>query len=156
MLKLVHDATADAVGNPESFAIDLDGICRVAAQEMLAVALLAERRAYLDANASELDATGKRLVVGNGYARAQGGDDRGGDGGGEGSASRRSSRRRTLRLGDPACLHAQVPQGDRGVADPLPAGAIDRGLCTRARRVLRLGRRPFRLEHQPALRGLAG
>jgi transposase-like protein len=36
---------------------------------MLAVALLAERRAYLDANASELDATGKRLVVGNGYAR---------------------------------------------------------------------------------------
>lgn len=69
MLKLVHDATADAVGNPESFAIDLDGICRVAAQEMLAVALLAERRAYLDANASELDATGKRLVVGNGYAR---------------------------------------------------------------------------------------
>jgi hypothetical protein len=41
----------------------------MAAQEMLAVALLAERRAYLEANAGELDATGKRLVVGNGYAR---------------------------------------------------------------------------------------
>ncbi len=35
---------------------------------MLAVALLAERRAYLEANADDLDATGKRLVVGNGYA----------------------------------------------------------------------------------------
>ena len=42
---------------------------RLAAKEMLAVALLAERRAYLDAHATELDATGRRLVVANGYAR---------------------------------------------------------------------------------------
>ncbi len=69
MLKLVHDATATAVDDPETMTIDLDELCRVAAQEMLAVALLAERRAYLEANAGELDATGKRLVVGNGYAR---------------------------------------------------------------------------------------
>lgn len=69
MLKLVHDATATAVDDPETMTIGLDELCRVAAQEMLAVALLAERRAYLEANASELDATGKRLVVGNGYAR---------------------------------------------------------------------------------------
>ena len=69
MLKLVHDATASAVDDPEALTIDLDELCRVAAQEMLAVALLAERRAYLEANAGELDATGKRLVVGNGYAR---------------------------------------------------------------------------------------
>jgi putative transposase len=70
MLKLVHDATASAV-EPETMVIDLDELCRVAAQEMLAVALAAERRAYLEAHADELDATGKRLVVGNGYARAR-------------------------------------------------------------------------------------
>jgi putative transposase len=71
MLKLVHDAAATAVDDPEALTIDLDELCRVAAQDMLAVALLAERRAYLEANAGELDATGKRLVVGNGYARAR-------------------------------------------------------------------------------------
>lgn len=36
---------------------------------MLATALLAERRAYLDAHAELVNATGKRLVVGNGYAK---------------------------------------------------------------------------------------
>jgi transposase-like protein len=41
----------------------------VAAKEMLTVALLAERRAYLDAHADVVDATGRRMVVGNGYAR---------------------------------------------------------------------------------------
>jgi putative transposase len=69
MLKLVQDAAATAVDDPEALTIDLDELCRMAAQEMLAAALLAERRAYLEANAAELDATGKRLVVGNGYAR---------------------------------------------------------------------------------------
>ena len=69
MLKLVHDATVDAVDDPEVHEIGLDELCRTAAQEMLAVALLAERRAYLDAHATELDETGKRLVVGNGFAR---------------------------------------------------------------------------------------
>ena len=69
MLKLVHDATADSVGEAEPSTVGLDELCRLAAKEMLAVALLAERRAYLEANATELDATGHRLVVGNGYAR---------------------------------------------------------------------------------------
>lgn len=71
MLKLVHDATADAVGVAEPSTVDVDELCRLAAKEMLAVALLAERRAYLDAHAAELDATGRRLVVANGYARSR-------------------------------------------------------------------------------------
>ena len=71
MLKLVHDATDDAVGEEEPGAVSLDEICRLAAQEMLAVALAAERRAYLEAHADILDATGRRLVVGNGFARAR-------------------------------------------------------------------------------------
>ncbi len=69
MLKLVQDATADAVDDPEAMTIDLDEMCRIAAQEMLAVALAAERRAYLEAHAGELDGAGHRLVVGNGSAR---------------------------------------------------------------------------------------
>jgi putative transposase len=71
MLKLVQDVTADAVDDPEAMTVDLDEMCRIAAQEMLAMALAAERRAYLEAHAAELDATGHRLVVGNGYARAR-------------------------------------------------------------------------------------
>jgi transposase-like protein len=69
MLKLVHDTTAPAVEDPETLTIDLDELCRVAAQQMLATALLGERRVYLDAHADVVDATGKRMVVGNGYAR---------------------------------------------------------------------------------------
>jgi putative transposase len=70
MLKIVHDATTtDAVDDPESTTVDLDELFRMAAQEMLAVTLLAERRAYLDAHADVTDATGRRMVVGNGYAR---------------------------------------------------------------------------------------
>jgi transposase-like protein len=71
MLILVHDATASAVDDPESKTVGLDELCRMAAQEMLAMALLAERRAYLEAHAAELDASGHHLVVGNGYARAR-------------------------------------------------------------------------------------
>jgi len=69
MLKLVHDATAEVVDAPEDLAVGLDELCRLAAQDMLRVALLAERRAYLEAHADLLDETGKRLVVGNGFAR---------------------------------------------------------------------------------------
>ena len=70
-MKLVHDATATAVDDPEALTMSLDELCRVAAQDMLAVSLLAERRAYLEAHADLLDASGKRLVVGNGFARAR-------------------------------------------------------------------------------------
>ena len=71
MLKLVHDAdvSADAVGDdPEAAWVGLDELCRLAAQEMLATALMAERRAYLDAHLEELDMTGRRQVVGNGFS----------------------------------------------------------------------------------------
>jgi putative transposase len=71
MLKLVQDATAPAVDDPETLTMDLDELCRVAAQQMLATALLAERRAYLDAHADVVDLTGKRMVVGNGYAKTR-------------------------------------------------------------------------------------
>ncbi|HMK99761.1 MAG TPA: IS256 family transposase [Acidimicrobiales bacterium] len=71
MLKLVHDAAADAVGDEEPAVLGLDEICRVAAQDMIAVALLAKRRAYLEAHAELLDEAGHRLVVGNGRARAR-------------------------------------------------------------------------------------
>lgn len=72
MLKLVQ-TNADAVDaspDPETAGVvDLDELCRMAAQQMLATALLAERQAYLDSHADEVDATGKRVVVANGYAR---------------------------------------------------------------------------------------
>ncbi|MBA3852660.1 MAG: transposase, partial [Chloroflexi bacterium] len=49
--------------------VDLDELCRLAARDMIAVALEGERRAYLEAHAGVIDAAGKRLVVGNGHAR---------------------------------------------------------------------------------------
>jgi hypothetical protein len=49
MLKLVHDASTRAEDDPTT-EVGLDELCRLAAQEMLKVALLAERRAYLDAH----------------------------------------------------------------------------------------------------------
>ncbi len=67
MLKLVQDASARAEQAPTT--VGLDELCRLAAQEMLKLALLVERQAYLDAHAYQLDGTGKRLVVGNGYAK---------------------------------------------------------------------------------------
>lgn len=65
MLRIVHDS-AEAEGPTP---LDLDELCRLAAREMLALALEAERRAYLEAHADALDASGRRLVVGNGSAR---------------------------------------------------------------------------------------
>jgi hypothetical protein len=67
IFKLVHNASAGAEQSPTT--VGLDELCRLAAQEMLPVALLAERRAYLDAHGDLVDKTGKRLVVGNGYAK---------------------------------------------------------------------------------------
>ncbi len=69
MLKLVQTNT-EATDELETAAVvDLDELCRMAAQQMLATALLAERQAYLDGHAGQVDATGKRMVVANGYAR---------------------------------------------------------------------------------------
>ena len=72
MLSLVHDADGhtdaalDTDGG-DGAVVGLDELCRLAAREMLTVALEAERRAYLDAHAHERDEAGRRLVVGNGY-----------------------------------------------------------------------------------------
>lgn len=66
MLKLVQDASMCA---EEPTTIDLDELCRLAAKQMLASALLAERQAYLDAHAHLVDGAGRRLVVANGYAK---------------------------------------------------------------------------------------
>lgn len=63
MFKIVDDPTC---GLPPE-GLGLDELCRLAAQEMLAVALEAERRAYLDAHADVADEGGRRMVVGNGY-----------------------------------------------------------------------------------------
>jgi putative transposase len=70
MLRVVDDSNVheDAAHEP-GLVVDLDELCRLAAREMIAVALEAERRAYLEAHAEVLDATGRRMVVGNGYAR---------------------------------------------------------------------------------------
>ncbi|HEV2369243.1 MAG TPA: IS256 family transposase [Acidimicrobiales bacterium] len=69
MLRIVRNDDAPEVPEPEE--LGLDEICRLAAREMLATALLAERPAYLEAHADDVDEAGHRLVVGNGYARAR-------------------------------------------------------------------------------------
>jgi transposase-like protein len=66
MLKIVDDGDAGVPAGAEE-PVELDELCRLAAQEMLAVALEAERRAYLDAFADVLDGDGRRVVVGNGF-----------------------------------------------------------------------------------------
>jgi len=67
MLRIVHDT--DLATPEDTPTLDLDELCRIAAREMLSIALEAERRAYLDSHADALDTTGHRLVVGNGLAR---------------------------------------------------------------------------------------
>ena len=71
MLRVVDETngTAEdgAAGGMAGASPDLDELCRLAAREMIAVALEAERRTLLDAHAEVTDAAGKRLVVGNGY-----------------------------------------------------------------------------------------
>ena len=72
MLKLVQslpDAVDTTPDSEPAVTVDLDELCRLAAQQMLASALLAERQAYLDAHTDVVDDDGRRLVVGNGYAR---------------------------------------------------------------------------------------
>lgn len=52
MLTVVPDARCGEQPTlPDTTTTDLDEICRLAAQQMLALALEAERRAYLEAHA---------------------------------------------------------------------------------------------------------
>ena len=77
MLRVVHDidghvdAEADetVVEPADGAGPDLDELCRLAARQMIAVALEAERRAWLEEHAHLVDDTGSRLVVGKGYHR---------------------------------------------------------------------------------------
>ncbi len=62
MRRIHHDETAR-----EQLVLDLDEIVRRGAQQMLAQALEAEVRAYLEAAKSERDEHGRALVVRNGY-----------------------------------------------------------------------------------------
>lgn len=64
-----HDSDGDEADGASAGVVDLDELCRLAAREMIATALEAERRAYLEAHADQVDADGRRLVVGNGHAR---------------------------------------------------------------------------------------
>ncbi len=68
MLKVVRDDNDVEHESPDApDTLDLDEICRVAARQMLAVALEAERRTWLEQHAHLVDESGRRLVVGNGY-----------------------------------------------------------------------------------------
>jgi transposase-like protein len=66
MLKIADDRSVEMPADLEG-GVGLDELCRLAAEEMLAVAVAAERRAYLDAHADVVGADGRRVVVGNGY-----------------------------------------------------------------------------------------
>ena len=66
MLTVLTDASSG-----EELAATLDEICREGARRMLAAALELEVDDYLTALRGEVDATGRRLVVRNGYARAR-------------------------------------------------------------------------------------
>src|SRR5690606_21418487 len=66
MLKIVKDPNVETPSGLDA-GMDLDELFRVAAQEMLAVALDTERRAYLDAHTDVVDDKGHRMVTGNGY-----------------------------------------------------------------------------------------
>jgi putative transposase len=76
MLRVVRDTNQQPEATPVDESVvgpgpDLDELCRLGARQMIATALEAERRAYLHAHAELVDAAGKRLVVGNGYARVR-------------------------------------------------------------------------------------
>jgi putative transposase len=68
MLKVVHDgAGRDAASGSAVSSSLLDAIVRDGARQMLAAALAAEVAAYIEAHSDEVDVTGHRLVVRNGY-----------------------------------------------------------------------------------------
>jgi putative transposase len=66
LLTVVHDADS-ANGDAGASRSLLDEIVRDGARQMLAAALRAEVAAYIDAHAGEVDESGHRLVVRNGY-----------------------------------------------------------------------------------------
>ena len=69
MLKMAHGDLDLAETARGEAVLDLDKLCQLAARDMIAVALEAERRAYLEAHAEVVGDDGRRLVVGHGSAR---------------------------------------------------------------------------------------
>ena len=67
MLTVVHDQESSNEKNDGVGRSLLDGIVRDGARQMLTAALLAEVAAYVDAHGGEVDESGYRLVVRNGY-----------------------------------------------------------------------------------------
>ena len=67
MLTVVHDQESSNEKNDGVGRSLLDGIVRNGARQMLTAALLVEVAAYVDAHAGEVDESGYRLVVRNGY-----------------------------------------------------------------------------------------
>ncbi len=153
MLRIVHDADT---ATPGIAPLDLDELCRLAAREMLALALEAERRSYLEAHAELLDAAGHRLVVGNGSARDRAIMT------GAGMVEVRAPRVDDRRSGEAFRSALLPPYARRSpkVTEVLPILYL-RGLSTGdfgpgPALVLRLRRRPQPLDDQPADRELAG
>src|SRR5262249_8826745 len=69
MLTVVHGAERSNEKNDGVGRSLLDEIVRDGARQMLAAALQAEVAAHIDARAGEVDESGRRLVVRNGYHR---------------------------------------------------------------------------------------
>ncbi len=71
MVRVVHETDTNTEDGAAIEVVgagpDLDELCRLAAKELIAVALETVRRASLDAHADGTDASGRWLVVGNGY-----------------------------------------------------------------------------------------
>ena len=154
MLRIVHDAGTQ--GELEDERVDLDELCRLAAREMIAVALEAERPRLprvprRGAGCRRPPARGRQRL--RFPARDH---DGGGAGRGTGAAGRRPPRKRTLHLVHPAAVHAALAESHRGAAAPLPARAVDRRLRAGALGLLRLRGRTLRLHRAAADRGLAG
>ena len=72
MLTVVHDQESSNEENDGVGRSLLDEIVRDGARQMLAAALRAEVAAYIDAHAGEVDESGHRLVVRNGYHHERG------------------------------------------------------------------------------------
>ncbi len=160
MLKVLHGGVegAEEAHRPdadEAGGVDLDELCRLAAREMIAVALEAERRAYLEAHADAVDAAGRGVVVGNGYARARQITTAAGRVEVRAPAGGRPPGRRAVHLGDPAAVHAPQPEGHRGAADPVPAGVVDRRLRAGVGGLLRFRRGLVCLDGAAVDRGVA-
>ena len=137
MLRVVHERGEREAG--PGLQVGLDELCRLAAQEMLALALEAERQAYLERYATALTEDGRRLVRGQRLRPSARDHDRRRPARGAGAARRRPPRRGALHLGVAAALHAELAEGERGVAAALPAGTLDGRLSARALVLLRLG-----------------